>query len=102
MERGTENNEKTKTGEKLTSYEVYHIWMQVYPAYTIERIENELSWRMIREMMKCWDHKKTSFFVNQRIEQILMKANNMIEVSTAGKSMGDTQLLSKFSQLGLL
>jgi hypothetical protein len=34
--------------------------MQVYPGYTIEKIENELSFREIEELSKHWDDFSTT------------------------------------------
>ena len=66
--------------------------MQIYPAYTIKRIEAELSWRIIREMMNCWrgKHFKKTYGFEIEGEKPIMQ------------SMSDQQLLSKLSQMGLL
>jgi hypothetical protein len=53
--------------------------MKTYPGYTIKKIEDELSWRVIREMIKCWNKKAPSF-----------------------KKMSDNELLANLSQMGLL
>jgi hypothetical protein len=56
---------------------------------------------MVRNMMDCWDSEQTSFFINQRIEQILMKAHGL-KLSKNGKGMDDNVLLSKLSQMGFI
>jgi len=80
--------------------------MQIYPAYTIKKIEDELSWRIVREMMNCWDGEKTSLFLQQRFEALFKKAHNLViegeEKVAQMKQMSDQQLLSKLSQMGLL
>jgi hypothetical protein len=78
--------------------------MQVYPAYTIRKIEEELSWRILKEMMNCWKDHKPGYMLTQRIEQILMKANGMIEIrkDEKFKPMPSSQLLNKFAEKGWL
>ena len=75
--------------------------MQVYPGYTIRKIEDELSWRIIKKMMDCWDPEKTNFYIQKRLEGILKTAHR-IEYVTTDKKMSDEQLLNKFSEYGWL
>lgn len=67
--------------------------MQIYPAYTIKRIEDELSWRIVREMMNCWKGKQFKRTHGFEIEE---------EKTASAKQMNDQQLLSKLSQMGFL
>jgi hypothetical protein len=78
--------------------------MQAYPAYTIKKIEDELSWRIVKEMLNCWEGRKPGFIVTERIEQILMKANGVVEIKKGEKfkPMSDEALLSKFAEKGWL
>ena len=78
--------------------------MQAYPAYTVKKIEDELSWRMFKKLMDCWKEQKPNFMTNQRIEDILMKAHGMIEVKKdeAFKPMDENAMFNKFREKGWL
>jgi len=65
--------------------------MVVYPAYTIDRIENELSHRQINELIKCWQDLQPICFINLKIRNIL--------AGLAGVPAKDLQI--KFGKTGL-
>lgn len=46
--------------------ESYHLIMQAYPGYTVEKIEEELSYRQVEELSKQWNQGNTSS-VNMKV-----------------------------------
>ena len=92
--------QRPKSDEGLTTYEIYHRFLLAYPAYTIDTIENELSWRIINEMLGCWEDEPP---VIKRISRI----ERMLEIKFGFKKTKQTplssdQLVSRLIGEGLL
>lgn len=51
--------------ERISKWESYHLIMQAYAGYTVAKIEEELSFREVDELVKSWE-KSVPAFVNIR------------------------------------
>lgn len=76
--------------------------MQVYPAYTIDKIEDELTWKDITEMMSCWDDETTSLKLRQRMDLFFRKVHGLTVEKRKSKKVSDEELLNNLFQMGLL
>ena len=74
--------------------------MQAYPAYTVERIETELSWRQVKLLTACWNDKDMVLKSLIRIEKMLELKFKMKKVSTQIAS--DDQLINEIAGMGWL
>ena len=74
--------------------------MQVYPAYTIDKIETELSWREVKELMKYWSDGTTSYQALTRIEKMIEKKFGFEKVSS--KPLHGEELVNRLTQEGWL
>jgi hypothetical protein len=101
LPHGTEEAGENTDG-KLDREEVYHYFMLAYPGYTIHKIEDELSWRVVKKMMGYWDKELPSFARNKRIEQIL-KTGLKVKITETPKGVdADDQLIATFRGQGWL
>jgi len=76
------------------------MFMQMYPAYTINSIEKELSWRQVKKQMACWKDSESSL-------KCLIGIEKMIEVKagfkrTAREVLGGEKLEAKLREVGWL
>ncbi len=55
--------------------------MQIYPGYTVRRIEEELSYRELRELSQTWD-KNRPMIVNLKIISEMIAGYFGIEIDT--------------------
>lgn len=92
-----ENPGRAPGSDTLTVYEIYHAFMQAYPAYTVERIETELSWRMVKKLMDCWEKRTPGSLRIERIEKMLELKFNLKVVSS---KPSDTDLLNNLAGMG--
>ena len=74
--------------------------MQAYPAYTVERIETELSWRQVKLLMTCWKDKDMVLKSLMRIERMLEIKFKMKRITH--KSLNDEQLLNSIQEMNWL
>jgi len=74
--------------------------MQVYPAYTIERIETELSWRMFGKLSDCWKEESYNYKSLSRIEKMLAKEFGFTKVSS--HLLHGDELVRKLQEDGML
>lgn len=51
--------------------------MTAYPGYTVDSIQETLSWREIEELMSYWDKWPSNKQILDRIEKILTYAHNV-------------------------
>lgn len=51
--------------------------MQIYPGYTVRKIEEELSYREIQEMSKYWSKIPPTYANNKIIKELLAGALNV-------------------------
>lgn len=72
-----------KSDEGLTAFELYHRMMIAYPAYTVECIETELSWRQVGALLKCWGSEPPLCSRIARVERMLEMKFGMKPISTA-------------------
>lgn len=86
--------------EGLNDYEIYHQLLLAYPAYTIERIEEELSWRQVRLLLECWGKEPPFFKRIARIESML--ATKLGYKQTPTNSKTSTSVVNKLQGMGLL
>jgi len=84
----------------LNAFELYHKFMQVYPAYTIERIEDELSWREVGKLIECWRDGESNFKTLCRIEDMIKKQFGFNKVSS--RPLHGDELLNKLTEEGML
>ena len=84
----------------LNVYELYHKFMQIYPAYTIERIENELSWREYGALVNCWRNEESNFKSLYRIEDMIKTKFGFNKVSS--QPLHGDELLERLTEEGML
>lgn len=79
--------------------------MLAYPAYTIEKIEAELSWRQINELVTYWEkHPPVHMRIN-KIEKGFMlhiKKQSGIEFKEIKKANNDKELIQGLQSIGIL
>lgn len=83
-----------------TEAEIYHILMLAYPAYTIDRIEAELSWRQVNELMECWQKHPPTFQTEKRIAAMVESMGGFKKMSY--KPLGGDKLEKRLQQMGWL
>lgn len=86
--------------EGLTEIEIYHILMLAYPGYTIQCIEDELSWRQVNELMACWQKDPPPFHTERRIMGMLEKMGGFKRLSY--KPLGGDKLEERLKGMGWL
>jgi len=74
--------------------------MQVYPAYTVERIEAELSWREFGELSDCWKNESYNYKSLSKIEKMLAQKFGFTKVSS--HLLHGDELLSRLTEDGEL
>ena len=80
-------------------YEIYHIFMQIYPAYSIATIENELSWREVKKLMEI-SNKKIS--TNTRIDRIEIMISKYLGFTFEDKAQDNKTLINTLRGMGWL
>ena len=73
--------------------------MQLYPAYTVRRIRDELSWRQVGELMSAADRNLSSWQLLNRLEKVAV-AYTGAKFSSA-RPMKDDELLAAIQSLPL-
>jgi hypothetical protein len=100
IENGERDDNGIRETEKApTETEVYHLFMQAYPGYTIEKIEYELSWRVVNNLMNCWSDRPPLLVRTERIEQMIQKK---LGFKFVNKKVSDETLLSELKGMGWL
>ncbi len=77
--------------------------MMVYPAYTVARIEDELSWRQVKLLVNCWKEEKPLIVMIDRLEKALLahvKHQSGIVFQSAKQT--DDNLLQGLSEMGFM
>jgi len=74
--------------------------MQVYPAYTIENIETELSWREVGLLIKNWEAGESSYQKVTGIEKLLKAKFGIKKVSI--KPLSGDDLINRLIEEGSL
>ena len=74
--------------------------MQVYPAYTVDRIETELSSREMESLMAEWKDSESSYKSIIRIEDMVKRKFGFKRVSS--KPLSGDALKNRLLQEGLL
>ncbi len=72
--------------------------MGAYPAYTIEHIETELSWREVKVLLACWDKEPPMSISIKRVENMLEKKFGFKTIST--KPTNSNNLINQIEQMG--
>lgn len=100
----SEFQESSDNVGELNNYEVYHKFMGVYPAYTIECIETELSWREVEMLLKCCNAEPPLLIRIARIENMLGQKLGFksISQSTTAKPLSGNDLVDHLKRQGLL
>ena len=84
----------------MTEEEVFDFFMQMYPAYTVRQIEEELSWREVDAYARLCKDRLPDGARLKRIETILAKAHGMRLVAPAAR--GDDSLIAELRGIGWL
>ena len=50
--------------------------MMIYPAYTIDKIRTELSWRQITELKKEWNNFPPEYFITEQLRGLVAGFGN--------------------------
>jgi len=85
----------------LEDYEIYHRLLLAYPAYTIDRIELELSWRQVKLLLSCWDDEPPTVMRIAKVENMLEKKFGFKSISKTKALSGD-DLINHLKEQGLL
>ena len=80
-------------------YEIYHEFMQIYPAYSVRKIEDELSWREVKKLMEI-SYIKIS--TNTRIDRIQIMVSKYLGITFEDKIQDDETLINTLKGLGWL
>jgi len=83
----------------LSELEIYHSFMGAYPAYTIEGIETELSWRQVKELLGYWEEKPPASVAIARIESMLEKRFGITKIPMKMQS-SDNDVMKAIEQIG--
>ena len=94
----------SKSVEELNEYEIYHRFMGAYPAYTIEHIETELSWREVKMLLECCGAEPPLLIRIARIENMLEQKFGFksISTSTINKALSGDDSVNYLKGQGLL
>ena len=95
-----EDTERLGNKPALNVYELYHKFMQVYPAYTVERIETELSWREYGALVNCWRDEEYNFKSLYRIEDMIKTKFGFNKVSS--RPLSGDELVNRLTEEGML
>lgn len=79
--------------------EVYFAFMQIFPAYTIETIEENLSWRRVKKLMEIGNEKIST---NTRIDRIELMMEKYLNVTFDGGAKDDKTLVNTLRGMGWL
>lgn len=85
----------------LNDFEIYHRLLLAYPAYTIDRIETELSWRQVKLLLSCWKDEPPVIMIIAKVEDMLEKKFGFKSISTSNTLSG-TDLINHLEGQGLL
>lgn len=85
----------------LEDFEIYHRLLLAYPAYTIDRIETELSWRQVKLLLSCWKDEPPAVMIIAKVEDMLEKKFGFKSISTS-KTLSGTDLINHLEGQGLL
>ena len=80
-------------------YEIYHDFMQIYPAYSVRKIEDELSWREVKKLMAI---SNTKISTNTQINRIEIMVSKYLGVTFEDKIQDDEALINTLKGLGWL
>ncbi len=80
-------------------YEIYHLFMQIYPAYSVRKIEDELSWREVKKLMEISNAKLSTYIRIARLESMVSK---YLGYTFEDKIQDDKTLLNTLKGLGWL
>ena len=88
----------------LSDYEIYHRFMGTYSAYTINRIEAELSWRQVELLLACWEKEPPIVIRIAKVENMLEKkfGFKLISTSTTNKALSGDDTVNYLKGKGLL
>jgi len=79
--------------------EIYFTFMQLFPAYSVRKIEDELSWREVKRYMEISNQKITTKTRIDRIENMIEKSLN---VSFDDRAQNDEATINLLKGLGWL
>jgi len=96
---GKNPNSLENNVERTDPIEIYHVLMLAYPAYTVERIETELSWRLVKCLLNQWDKKPP---VNIRIERIEKMIEAKFGIKLTSSKTSEKQMMSELQGMGWL
>lgn len=85
----------------LDDFEIYHRLLLAYPAYTIDRIETELSWRQVKLMLSCWKDNPPTVMIIAKVENMLEKKFGFKSIATI-KTLNGDDLINHLEGQGLL
>lgn len=74
--------------------------MLAYPAYTIDRIETELSWRQVNELVACWGEDPPQFQTGRRIMDMIAKMGGFKRINF--RPLGGDKLEQRLKSMGWL
>lgn len=86
----------------LNDFEIYHRLLLAYPAYTIDRIETELSWRQVKLMLSCWKDEPPAVMIIAKVENMLEKKFGFKSITSTTKAIGGDDLIDHLEGQGLL
>ncbi len=73
--------------------------MMAYPGYTVQGIEEELSWREVDELFAAWEKEPPAFATQKRIARMIEKWGGF---KVAPRPLGGDALLEELNQMGWL
>ena len=73
--------------------------MQIYPAYSVRKIEDELSWREVKKLMAISNNKIST---NTRIDRIEIMISKYLGITFEDKIQDDETLINTLKGLGWL
>jgi len=96
-----EVQQSPESGGGLEDYEIYHKFLQVYPGYTIESIESDLSWRQVKLLLSCWEEDPPMVLRIEKVESMLEQKFGFKTISKT-KLLGGDDLVNHLKGQGLL
>ncbi len=73
-----------------------------YPAYTIDRIEKELSWRQVKLLLSCWKDEPPAVIIMTKVENMLEKKFGFKSISSSTETLSGDALVEHLERQGLL
>jgi len=83
----------------VDTYEVYHLFMQIYPAYSVKKIEDELSWREVKKLMAVSNKEIPT---NVQITRIALMMGKYLGATFEQSIGGDKELINTIKGMGWL